>query len=165
MTIQNAYRGSLTNARGGEVFKTEVGGLVINAGGIELLVDLMIMTLDPGRAIETLRGKKYSARAKILKDLAIAHDLADSLSSSLLDAVDRAGEVMQVRNIIAHGPVAFVFEKGREGPTGVGVLNLKGTRGSTTQSISVEGLRLAVDESQRIASTLDGLLQQIAAGP
>src|SRR5688572_7583132 len=94
-------------------------------------------------------------------------NLADSLSSSLLDAVDRAGEVMQVRNIIAHGPVAFVFEKGREeeGPTGVGVLNLKGTRGSITQSISVEGLRLAVDESQRIASTLDGLLQQIAGGP
>src|SRR5688500_13451758 len=76
MTIQNAYRGSLTNARGGEIFKTEVGGLALHAGGIELLVDLMSLTLDPGRAIATLRGKKYSARAKILKDLAIAHELS-----------------------------------------------------------------------------------------
>lgn len=67
MTIQNAYRGSLTNARGGEVFKTEVGGLVINAGGIELLVDLMILTLDPGRAIATCAARSTLLAPRSLK--------------------------------------------------------------------------------------------------
>ena len=160
MTIHTRFRGALTDHPAAEGLKSEIGGLVINAGAVELLVDLMIATIrQPPPDMAALRKMKYADRVKMLLDLAAKRPVSKALQKRLANAIDQAAEIMQVRNKIAHGALGLIFrgEADRGDLVGVGVLDLKGSKSLIVPAYTRPQIAAAQNAAEKVARTLEGL--------
>ena len=166
MHFDSVFRGSLTDHPRAELMKAEIGGLIINAGGIELMIDLMIVavSLTPPDVAE-LRKHTYAQRVKRLQQLAADRQIPKALQKRLANAIDRAKEVMEMRNKMAHGCLGLVFrgEADQGQLIGIGVLDLKGTKGRIAPAYTLEQIGAAQNAAQKACVALEAIYQDIKA--
>jgi len=161
------YAGFDLDRPDGVPFAVLVGKLLVNCGGIELLSLLWIRELADSQVIFDLAVEfPLARRIDLVLDLAERRELPSNLWARTRRAWQEARSIAEVRNVVAHSPLAFGWHgPERPGqPDFLGIPVLRDLKRNTTGKIrigKIEGLAKAVDGSVTVASDLSNLLDQV----
>lgn len=165
MEVHERFGGYLTGPPEGEALCSAIGKLVVNCGSIELGVDLLLVALSPNPVnIPDVREKSlFSARAERLRRYASASAALDPRTRfALLETLDGLAALMNMRNDIAHGPLALHFRDGV--PVAIGVLQLRERTAPDMHYLELAAIGNLVNLAHRGATLLEELRQSILAG-
>jgi hypothetical protein len=97
--------------------------------------------------------------------------LPADLLASVRDAIGRAKKIAKIRNLVAHGPLALGWQKGKkeQGPPDViAIANLHSLRhhgAGKDEIVRREGLERAFGDAGRLVKELHALRKQVMAAP
>ncbi len=144
-------------------FATAVGKFMLNCGSLEWVTIAWVdaLTAEPvllDRAVQM----QMARRLDLLESLIVARQLDPKVGSLLRDLISEARSLNELRNRVAHGPLALGWEgTERTGPPDyLGIpdfRSLKSHKAANQSIVSLEGLERAVSEAAHCVSRLQAL--------
>jgi len=162
------YAGFELNRRDGEQLAHLVGKLIVNCGGVELLTFLWIRELATDIVLFDLAiDLPLNRRIELILALAEERKIEGNLLQRVRTSWKEVAQLAQVRNIVAHGPIAFGWN-GPELPghppdfLGTPVLReMKRNKTGKVRIAKIDGLEVVVNRSAEIAAGLSQLLDEV----
>src|SRR5690348_1525487 len=171
MPIESTPKRFLVNLPEGEPFLRAAGRLIINCGSLEWTVYGWIATLSNDAALlDVAVDLTLSRRIDLAKRLAERRQISEDQHSRLADAWRRASDVIELRNLVAHGPLAPGWVSGKEDgpPDFIGIPSLRALKNGgagKVKAVQIEGLERGANDAASIVVTLRSLLAEIAMCP
>lgn len=160
----DAFKGYETDRAGTGQIRYEIGGVVINAGAIELTLDLLICSLDPNQPEwDKLRRKPFIHRKQAAVQLVEKAPIPSELRGKLLSTLEHAEAAMKLRNNIAHGPVSLVTDEKSSKVKGIAIIEVRGGSVDRKPTADVDGLARAVNILHKVASDFGDAYEELAS--
>jgi hypothetical protein len=171
MPIDATPKRFLINLPHGEPFVRAVGRLIINCGSLEWTIYGWIAGLaeDPA-LLEVSVDLTLGRRIDLAQRLAERRDTTEEQRQKAADAWRKARDVVELRNLVAHGPLAPGWRAGNEQgpPDFIGIPSLRALKtggAGAVKAVVIEGLERGADEAASVVVTLRELLDEISACP
>ena len=162
------YAGYEVNRRDGDELIMLVGKLIVNCGAVELLTFIWIRELTTdGALFDVAMDMPLGRRIDLIMDLLKERGADPKLLAKSKKAWGEVRKLAEVRNIVAHGPLAFGWngpERPGSVPDFIGTPILKDMKRNKTGQLRiarVEGLAKVVDRSVDVATVISDLMDEV----
>ncbi|MEX1200418.1 MAG: hypothetical protein WEB02_06485 [Methylophaga sp.] len=141
-----------------EEFVQNIGKFIANFGVIELTIIEICDVLSKDPVLTKLAHRSLlSRRVDILKEQIKRSSVAEETKNALLNHLKELKPFIELRNILAHNPITFVFPNADPSQEAsiAGILNMRPKdKTKDGEIISIEELRGGVNDTSKIARKL-----------